>query len=204
MWNKLLEEAISKYDFEAMKQALLNGAKIENMILHRVINKDRLDWLKYFLFSPELSEHCDINYEYFMFGEGASFKYACMMGSLKIVKYLATSEKFNFKNIGKTSLIYACSRGDIETVDFLLNSKQTHKYCIIDIDNLDPVKEAALRNRAELIGFLILNIKDIKVVEKIVTEIKNCKEYIDKAFNTRILRDSLIEKTTVIKKINKL
>lgn len=124
-WEKQLETAMSKYDFDLMQEAVKNGADPNHTILHRVINHDRVDLIEYFVFSSELSKHCSINYEYDYFGENAPFVYACGCGSVEIVKFMLRDERvsqhFDMIKNGYRGFVQACISYRHGMVDFLPN-----------------------------------------------------------------------------------
>lgn len=205
-WNEELASALSQYDFERMKVCVQNGAFPNDMILHRAINHDRLDIYEYFLYSPEILNHCKINYECDIFGNIApSFIYASSCGAKNIVKYMIENQhinNFDLPKISQKALLYAGDGGSIEVANLLISHEKTAHYCDFSFEDLKIIKLAQNRARWDFIEYFLINC-DIHLMEKIYTEIsenqdrmplydkKNYKKEAYKIVQARILKEKI-------------
>lgn len=210
--NEMLSSALSKYDFELMKIALKAGADVDNMILHRIINHDRLDLLEYFLFSSELRKHCEIDYKYDYFGDGAAFVYACGQGAVNVVDFILNDErvasKFNFRKISDRAITEVFNGGYYNVLEILMKHSETQDFCNknkLNVKKLINIAES--RKREEFIKDLIFNLEDNGLVEDIIeaTELykqqskiflkqRIFKEELEKSLNTKIERKPIKNK----------
>lgn len=193
-WNQQLKNAISKYDFEAMKKALKNGAEIDNMILHRVINRDRVDLLEYFVFSTDLPNHCNIDYKYDFFGKNASFVYGCSCDAVECVKFMLkdprVSHNFNIEDCVPPAFNWACTQGSIRVFDFLISDQETKVFCDFKKDNFSLIKSIEVRNREDFLHHLI-ETQDLEVVKEIMPKIVVFADSCNKVFEARKLYEGL-------------
>jgi hypothetical protein len=194
--NEMLSSAISKYDFELMKVALKSGANVDNMILHRIINHDRLDLVEYFLFSSELQKHCEIDYKYDYFGDGAAFVYACGQGSINIVDFLLNDErvssKFNFRKITDRAITEIFNGGYFNVLEMLMKHQKTQDFCNKDKLNVKKlINIAESRKREEFIKDLIFNLEDMSLVESVIEATEFYKQQAKGFLKQRVFKEEL-------------
>jgi hypothetical protein len=200
-WEKQLEMAMSKYDFDLMKEAVKNGAEPDDTILHRVINRDRVDLIKYFCFSPELPKHCNINYKYDYFGDDAPFVYACSCGAVESVKFILRDERvshqFNMNKNAYRGFGQACISYRPKMVDFLLKANETKEYCRIENNDFEIMKFFNREDRhykieplKEILEYLIMNL-EFNVVQNMKKYIVNHKDMFKPILDARELHESL-------------
>jgi hypothetical protein len=213
-WNKQLDTAISKYDFDLMKESMKNGAEPDNMILHRVINHDKVDLVDYFCFSNELKAHCDIDYKFEYFGDNTPFIYACSCGAIRTLKFMLTdarvSHKFNMEKNAYRGFIQACVSYRLNTIDFLLNFSETKNFCKIQNNNFEIVQYFDKEERwykiepmKEVVEYFIMNL-DFSVVQEMKKYIVKHKDLVKTAFDARELHESLNNDHNINNKNSKL
>jgi hypothetical protein len=188
-----LFNALSKYDFDGMVKAVKEGAEIDNMILHRVINRDRVDLLEYFVFSPELPNHCNINYTYDQFGENAPFVYACLCNAIKCVKFMLRDPRvanvFDIKECAGRAFQYVCTQGATEVFEFLISAPETKEFCNMEElrkDNFKAIQKADFRRRWEFLNHLVETL-DLDLVNEFIPKIIKAKRSCRKILTARNL-----------------
>lgn len=213
-WDKQLETACSKYNFDLMKEAVKNGAEPDNIILHRVINHDRVDLVEYFCFSTELKKHCDINYEYSYFGDDAPMMYACSCGSVETFKFMLRDErvshKFNISENAYKGFRIACTSYRLEMVKFLLEAPETKDFCNIQNNDFEIIKVLDKEDRwykidplKEIIEYLIMNL-DLNIVQEMKKHIVKHKDMLKPIFDARELHEELNQNIRQANKIKKI
>jgi hypothetical protein len=225
-WDKKLETALSKYDFDSMKEAIKNGAKVDNddLVIHKVINRDRVDLLEYFVFSPELKEHYQINYEYPIFGKYAPFAFAAMCDATECLKFMLEDERvyhiFKFSECVPTAFYYACEGGSIAASELLLSHPKTKDFCDPRRNDFKCVRASATYHRAEFVTHIIMNwdfelvkecmpaIEDGAKSEALKHRVKHLPEHplaiYKKAFEARCLQEELTQHNAVAPKVRKI
>lgn len=213
--NDLLDEAISKYNFNVMIECIDNGARIDHTVLHRVINRDRVDLLDYLLFSPKLKENFPLHYNYDYFGDQPAFLYACTCGSSNTLSYLLNESKIEshfpplkFKQMTQKALNSACRIGSIKCVDLLLSHEKTKEFCSLNFDEFMVIKtldDRIIANKPlhpALMEHLVLT-QDIEIIKEMKPYVHNLKHVYDTSLAMRNLSDELNKKELINNQINR-
>jgi hypothetical protein len=197
-WNKQLEIALSIKNYELMKEAVKNGAKPINHILYYITHDDCIDLLQYFLFSPELRNHCIAGNDNTYYEHDNLFITSCSNGAINIIKFILRDprlcNKFKEKSYYK-GFLNACSNANIKIVDFLLNCPQTKNVCQFEYNNFKIVKEADIMTKRyptknNLWEYIIMNL-EFSLVKQIVTHVIHNKKICYPLFQARELREEL-------------
>lgn len=196
--NKELEKAISSYDFEAMIELLKKGATPDDMIMHRIINKDRVDLLDYVLFSKELPINLPLHYDNVT--EEPAFLYACMSRASHVLDYLLNNEKvcdlINFAKYAQAGFENTVRNQDAQSLELLLKHNKTRKHINLD-NNMDyiklSIKRSMLSEKTDALEYLVAT-QDIDFAHKIIKLIHPDSYYhqgVISAYQQRVLNENI-------------
>lgn len=198
--KKELVKAIGICDFDKVISLLKEGVPNNDMIIHKVINEDKVDLLDYFLFSIEIPNNFLLHYNYPNLGPQPALIYACISRSFNVVNYLLNNDRvsklIDFSQYTQQAFEYSVIGQDERVVNLLINHEKTKAYIDLDknIKYIDlAIKRASLLKNYSAIQYLIENV-DINTVKRIIALINSnniYKKELSTIYEKRLIREQV-------------
>lgn len=195
-----LVKAIGNSNFDKVISLLKEGVPNNDMIIHKVINEDRVELLDYFLFSTEIPNNFQLHYNYPNLGPQPALIYACVSRSFNIVNYLLNNDKvsslIDFSKHTQKAFEYSVIGQDEKVVHLLINHERTRKYIDLEknIKYIDiAIRRSSLLKNYSAIQYLIENV-DINKVKNIVALINSndiYKKELFTVYENRLIKEQL-------------